>query len=252
MSDEKEHTNMKTNIKNNLNNNDYLIKLNMSDAPREVRMQWLCKMIDNEMAKNVDEIDMDLVNECQEELDELMQEIRAERASAQDDIASTESEYAGNLASRGRTHKKRHIACYPKKRIRFAALIAAAIIITSFASLSVVACAKGYSSAFELVSAWAKDLFNMNDGDVIDDGDITIIKNGKHTKYTSVEQMVREENLDIMYPKNLYNELEIEKVIIVDSGNNKVDINFIFNNENLSLLINNYHLTNTSHLGDSC
>lgn len=260
MSDEKESAHMKKNIKNNLNNNDYLIKLNMSDAPRDVRMQWLCKMIENEMAKNVDEIDMDLVNECQEELDELMQEIRAERASAQDATASAKPEYAGNLASRGRVEfikarndEKAHMAQSHQVNRRFpkrlaVAAAAAVIILTSFAALSVVAVSQGYASAFEYVSAMAQALFNMNDGEVVEDGNITVIRNGNTERYSSIKDFVDECNLDIMYPTNLPEELTIQNVVMADLGNNKVNINFIFNNENLSLLINNYHLIDQSSL----
>ena len=253
MSDEKESAHMKKNIKNNLNNNDYLIKLNMSDAPRDVRMQWLCKMIENEMAKNVDEIDMDLVNECQEELDELMQEIRAERASAQDATASAKPEYAGNLASRGRVEfikarndEKAHMAQSHQVNRRFSkrlavAAAAAVIILTSFAALSVVAVSQGYASAFAYVSAMAQDLFNMNDGEVVEDGDITVIRNGNTERYSSIKDFVDECNLDIMYPTNLPEGLTIQNVVMADFGDGKVCINFIFNNTNTSILINNYY-----------
>ena len=248
MSDRKERADMKKINQKQFNNNDYLTRLNMSDAPRDVRMQWLCRIIDNEMAKNVDEIDMELVNECQEELAELMAEERTERFAGQDASTSAESEYAGNLSSRGRTHAKGHTACYAKKRIRLASLIAAVVILASFASLSVVASSKGYASAFEYVSAMAKDLFNMNDGEMVEDGNITIIKNGEYTNYTSIEQMVREEKLDIMYPDMLPDGLEIDKVMMVDLVDNKARVSFIFNNENISILINNYYSTNQEYL----
>ena len=240
MSDRKERADMKKNNQKQFNNNDYLTRLNMSDAPRDVRMQWLCKIIDNEMAKNVDEIDMELVNECQEELAELMAEERTERFAGQDASTSAESEYAGNLSSRGRTHAKGHTACYAKKRIRLASLIAAVVILASFASLSVVALSKGYASAFDYVSAMAKDLFNMNDGETVEDGNITIIKNGEHTNYTSVEQMVREEKLDIMYPKDLPDELEIDEVIFTTTNDNWV-VYFVINNKEIDFSIKNFY-----------
>ena len=237
MSDRKERADMKKINQKQFNNNDYLTRLNMSDAPRDVRMQWLCRIIDNEMAKNVDEIDMELVNECQEELAELMAEERTERFAGQDASTSAESEYAGNLSSRGRTHAKGHTACYAKKRIRLASLIAAVVILASFASLSVVASSKGYASAFEYVSAMAKNLFNMNDGEMVEDGNITIIKNGEHTNYTSIEQMVQEEKLDIMYPTNLPYDIKITEVVITDLANGKFSVDFNFNSSQIDLFI---------------
>ena len=238
MSDRKERADMKKINQKQFNNNDYLTRLNMSDAPRDVRMQWLCRIIDNEMAKNVDEIDMELVNECQEELAELMAEERTERFAGQDASTSAESEYAGNLSSRGRTHAKGHTACYAKKRIRLASLIAAVVILASFASLSVVASSKGYASAFEYVSAMAKDLFNMNDGEMVEDDNITIIKNGEYTNYTSVEQMVREEKLDIMYPTNLPDDIRITEIVITNTANGDISVNFKFSNNDVIMFIN--------------
>lgn len=240
MSDRKERADMKKINQKQFNNNDYLTRLNMSDAPRDVRMQWLCKIIDNEMAKNVDEIDMELVNECQEELAELMAEERTERFAGQDASTSAESEYAGNLSSRGRTHAKGHTACYVKKRIRLAVLLAAVFLIAALAGLTVVASSKGYASAFEYVSAMAKDLFNMNDGETVEDDNITIIKNGEYTNYTSVEQMVREEKLDIMYPKDLPDELEIDEVIFTTTNDNWV-IDFVTKNSETYLSIKNVY-----------
>lgn len=239
MSDRKERADMKKINQKQFNNNDYLTRLNMSDAPRDVRMQWLCKIIDNEMAKNVDEIDMELVNECQEELAELMAEERTERFAGQDASTSAESEYAGNLSSRGRTHAKGHTACYAKKRIRLASLIAAVVILASFASLSVVASSKGYASAFEYVSAMAKDLFNMNDGEMVEDGNITIIKNGEYTNYTSIEQMVQEEKLDIMYPDKLPDDIRITEIIITNLKNERISVDFNFNCSEIDLFIYN-------------
>ena len=244
MSDRKERADMKKINQKQFNNNDYLTRLNMSDAPRDVRMQWLCKIIDNEMAKNVDEIDMELVNECQEELAELMAEERTERFAGQDASTSAESEYAGNLSSRGRTHAKGHTACYAKKRIRLASLIAAVVILASFASLSVVASSKGYASAFEYVSAMAKNLFNMNDGEMVEDGNITIIKNGEYTNYTSIEQMVREEKLDIMYPTNLPDDIRITEIVITNLTTGNISVNFKFNNSDINLFVYNNNTVN--------
>ena len=177
---------MKKNIRKKLNNNDYLIKLNMSDAPRDVRMQWLCKIIDNEMAKNIDEIDMDLVNECQEELDELMQEARTERASEQAAITSAEPEYAGNLASRGRVEfikakndERARMAqsCQVNRRFskRLAVAAAAALIICS-AAVTVFVAAEGFGSMEEFVSYIS---LKLKPGERADQNGITFINNGK-------------------------------------------------------------------------
>ena len=236
---------MKKNIRKKLNNNDYLIKLNMSDAPRDVRMQWLCKIIDNEMAKNIDEIDMDLVNECQEELDELMQEARTERASEQAAITSVEPDYAGNLASRGRVYEKNYGAGRRTVRTRLVALVAAVIVVfSSMAVISVVAKSQGYVSAFEFVAEKAKEIFNSKKGTVIKDGNIAIVRNGQTKNYASIDELVQQEDLDIMYPTELPEELKIEKVVVMEVSDEKRDIAIIFKDTMTTMSIYNYFSMN--------
>lgn len=253
MSDEKESAHMKKNIKNNLNNNDYLIKLNMSDAPRDVRMQWLCKMIENEMAKNVDEIDMDLVNECQEELDELMQEIRAERASAQDATASAKPEYAGNLASRGRVEfikarndEKARMAQIRQINRRFpkrlAVAAAAALIICSAAVTAFVA-AEGFGSMEEFVSYIS---LKLKPGERADQNGITFINNGKSINYDSVEEFASKENLDVFYPTELPEGVFVKEIILTGDldGESDCSLVYVFTDYNIALSIRNYSLIN--------
>lgn len=232
---------MKKNIRKKLNNNDYLIKLNMSDAPRDVRMQWLCKIIDNEMAKNIDEIDMDLVNECQEELAELMAEKRAERAAEQVAIASAEPEHAGNLSSRGRVCEKKHGASHCTMRTRLVALVAAVIVVfSSMAVISVVAKSQGYGSAFEYVSEKAKEIFNSKKDTVIEDGNIVIVRNGQTKNYASINELVQQEGLDIMYPTELPEELKIEKVVVIDGPDSNLEIIITFKDKITTMYIYNY------------
>ena len=55
----------------NIKNNDFLLGLDMSQATREQKIQWLCQMIDNETDKPEDEMDFALIDECSDYLREL-------------------------------------------------------------------------------------------------------------------------------------------------------------------------------------
>ena len=246
---------MKKNIRKKLNNNDYLIKLNMSDAPRDVRMQWLCKIIDNEMAKNIDEIDMDLVNECQEELDELMQEARTERASEQAAITSAEPEYAGNLASRGRVEfikarndEKAHMAQSHQVNRRFSkrlAVAAAAALIICSAAVTIFVTAEGFDSMGEFISYISNKL---KPGESVDQNGITFINNGKSVNYDSVEEFASKENLDVFYPAELPEGVFVKEIILTGGlkGENDCTLVYVFTDSNIALLINNYSSINIS------
>ena len=54
-----------------IKNNDFLLGLDMSDATKEQKIQWLCQIIDNECKKPLDERDTFLLNECADYLCEL-------------------------------------------------------------------------------------------------------------------------------------------------------------------------------------
>lgn len=55
----------------NIKNNDFLLGLDMSDATKEQKIQWLCQIIDNECEKPLDEKDTSLLSECTDYLREL-------------------------------------------------------------------------------------------------------------------------------------------------------------------------------------
>ncbi len=54
-----------------IKNNDFLLGLDMSNATKEQKIQWLCQIIDNESEKPLDERDTSLLSECADYLREL-------------------------------------------------------------------------------------------------------------------------------------------------------------------------------------
>ena len=211
---------------------------NLSDKDK---ISHLFDIIDEEKNKPWDQIDFGKIEACSQYINELTKNDETQLSPARIDFIKAKNDERARMAQIRQINRR-----FPKRLAVAAA--AAVIILTSFAALSVVAASQGYASAFEYVSAMAQALFNMNDGEVVEDGNITVIRNGNTERYSSIKDFVDECNLDIMYPTNLPEGLTIQNVVMADLGNNKVNINFIFNNENLSLLINNYHLIDQSSL----
>jgi hypothetical protein len=58
-------------LKSKIKNNDFLLGLDMSNATKEQKIQWLCQIIDNECEKPFDERDTSLLSECADYLREL-------------------------------------------------------------------------------------------------------------------------------------------------------------------------------------
>ena len=60
-------------MKFDLNSNDFLCSLNMSNATQEQKIQWLLKIIDNELDKPEEEQDTSLLTEAIDYFNELTQ-----------------------------------------------------------------------------------------------------------------------------------------------------------------------------------
>lgn len=54
-----------------IKSNDFLLGLDMSNATREQKIQWVCQIIENECEKPLDERDTSLLSECSAYLREL-------------------------------------------------------------------------------------------------------------------------------------------------------------------------------------
>ena len=214
---------------------------NIENLSNKDKISHLFDIIDEEKNKPWDQIDFGKIEACSQYINELTKNDETQLSPAKIDFIKAKNDERARMAQ-NRQFNRRF-----SKRLAVAAA-AAVIILTSFAALSVVAASQGYASAFEYVSAMAQALFNMNDGEVVEDGNITVIRNGNTERYSSIKDFVDECNLDIMYPTNLPEGLTIQNVVMADFGDGKVCINFILNNTNNSLLVNNYYSTNQEYL----
>ncbi len=92
-------------------------------------------------------------------------------------------------------------------------------------------------------------IVRQEEGSQIVVDDFTFYHNGESKQYSSIEEMIEEENLDIMYPTKWPEGITIEKVIVSRSERGNEQIQIITNNENINIFIEyNGKDTNSSHL----
>ncbi len=202
--------------------------------------------LDRELSKSEDKIDMDIVNECFRRLDELQggvckktdEELNAGLIRIKEKSEKIQAEILKNEMER---------SCNTQRKVPFGrsvALAALSVLLVIGLSFSILALSLGgYSKAWTCISNSVKTLFNMNSSESTVDG-ITIIKGEYSKQYDTIEQLLKEETLDILYPSQLPDGVKTEKIKYVELAENKYDIIFKFSSSQFHMTFGNYHQSN--------
>ena len=181
-----------------IKSNAFLLGLNMNKATKEQKIQWLCQIIDNETDKPEDEIDFALIGECSAYLRELS-----------DKAAEATKEQKQRILQQIKAHHNQTATKSAKvlrprwKTARKVVGIAIAAVLLLTLTLSVIAKVNGYSSAWEYIKENIQRITGMDAGDRVNEGNITLTKHDGVVVYDSIEELLREEGYDIMYPSEL-------------------------------------------------
>ena len=210
-------------------------------ASKEELIDYLVKTIEKEVSKG-DDADCDLVRECSDWLDELIE----------DEVTFTPEELERKLAQlKAGSELNKPVKIRKKAKLKTfvrVALIAAVIFAISLVSLSSVAVNKWYGSAWEYVSENISTILGMRIGEKTDEQGITIIKNTGSVLYDNIEMFLESEKIDIMYPSCLPNNLRINSVYYVEENNNCYSLILLMDNEICKIYIRNYYYTDESIL----
>ncbi|MBQ4274131.1 MAG: hypothetical protein IJB94_04080 [Clostridia bacterium] len=190
-----------------IRNNTFLLGLDMNRATKEQKIQMLCQMIDNETDKPEDEIDFALIGECSAYLRELSDKAAEATKEQKQRILQQIKAHHNQTATKSAKVLRPN---WKTARKAVAIAIAAALLLTL--TLSVIAKVKGYSSAWEYVKENIQKIIGLDAGDRVNDEGITLIKNDGVITYSSVEELWRNEKLDILYPSELPEGIQITNV----------------------------------------
>lgn len=190
-----------------IKSNAFLLGLNMNNATKEQKIQWLCQMIDNETDKPEDEIDFALIGECSAYLRELS-----------DKAAEATKEQKRRILQQIKAHHNQIAANSAKvlrpnwRKVGRIVAIAATVAALLLSTLTVLAKVNGYSSAWEYVTENLQKIAGLNAGDRVNDNGITLIKNDGTVIYNSIEELLQTEKYDILYPSELPDGIEIIRI----------------------------------------
>ena len=151
-------------------------------------IRFLGDVIEAEMDKPEDEIDMELIAECDAYLAELLADTEISDEQMTANIAKIKGKACHTKAPETRTRRM------PRPRRLIAAILAAVLLIG------------GTLTAYAFVPAFrdmVRNVLNLGKGSTMDDGGVTFIYSGKRSTYESIEELIQKENIDILYPHNL-------------------------------------------------
>lgn len=134
--------------------------------------------------------------------------------------------------------RKKHTRIFTRIGVCFAAICF--VIFSSFSVMALVA--GGYSQAWECISNRVHYIFNMDNKSEVIDG-IEIIKPNYTKTYATIEELLINEDLDILYPAALPDGFKIESLRISDYDN-QFKIYILFNTNDINLTIKNSYSVN--------
>lgn len=116
-----------------------------------------------------------------------------------------------------------------KRRWKTAAIIAAAVLLFAF-GITALADTMGYD-----ILSYLREMVGMEPGTVTEKDGVTLVHIGETKDYSSVEELLRDENLNIMYPSVLPDGITLEEVRVVDSETGGSRIQFIMNTSDITI-----------------
>ncbi len=170
---------------------------------KETLIRFLGDVIEAEMGKRDDEINLPLIEECDGFLSELMSDVTVSDEQMKENIAKIK----GMAAPRAIASVRPRRTFRPRRLI--AAILAAVLLIGG----SLTACT--FVPALRDVIRW---VLHLDCGETMDDGGVTYVYNGERTKYKNIEEWVTTENLDILYPHKLPDGLAVRNIIASGDG----------------------------------
>lgn len=227
-----------------IKSNAFLLGLNMNKATKEQKIQWLCQIIDNETDKPEEEMDFALIGECSAYLRELSDKAAEATKEQKQRILQQIKAHHNQTAT---TKSAKVLRPNWRKMGRIVA-IAATVVALLLSTLTVLAKVNGYSSAWEYVKENVQKIVGMNSGDRVNDREITLIKNDGVVAYKSIEELLKAEGLDILYPAKLPNGVQITKISQQIISEEYIIYCYIFTDENLSVLASTKSIVGTDDL----
>ena len=210
--------------------------MNENEQNRAILSKHILKLIDDELDK--EDCDMELVDRYNAILDDIDRsncapdKKRKKQALAELNRAYKEAALKHeNIASSNAKIKSR--GNYSKWKIAAAACLCL-IVMTPLA-----ASAFSGSTPIELIESLGRRIFQIGENMPYNYGDMTFVRYGEVQTYESIQECLKQENIDILYPSWLPDETKIDSVMVTNTQHGDI-VYFQFNNDSIMLSVELY------------
>ena len=214
----------------------------MGSTSREKLISYLYQLIELELEKPENKVDMDLIAECsayladlQEGQDELSDEeiqLQLQKIKAQVLVDNSV------VLSKNKPIKKK----FSHRLLKVFLPIAAAFLVL-FLTLSVLASVNG-TTIGEFISDNLQKISKLSKGETVEVGNITVYKSTKVSTYQTIEDFLSQENLDILFPQPLPSGISIEFIQIDHLNETHTIIAFLFEGKDIQMTVRNTYQMN--------
>lgn len=218
-------------------NNDFLIGLNLDHATDEQKIALLNRVIDNELNKPADEVDMSLVEECMAFIDD----IDAGRFTKTDGQLYAALQKIMFESEQKKVPASVQNAAWDYKRIVKYIGGIAAVLVLLLVSVTLTARINGYHNAYDWIVAQVGDTSASPDERPSEA--IILYKGDEATEYDSIEALLQAENLNVLYPASLPQGTKIESLKLTTYEEGQFDLSFSFNSLHISFSVCNFNLS---------
>lgn len=212
--------------------------MNENEQNRAILSKHILKLIDDELDK--EDCDMELVDRYNAILDDI------DRSNCAPDKKRKKQALAElDRAYKEAASKQEKLAKNPikiKRRFNFLnwkIAVAACLCFIIVTPLAVSAFSG--STPIELIESLGSKIFRMERNTPYDFGEITFIRSGETIIYESVEELLKQENINILYPSWLPGETKIESVRITNSTEGDVVL-FKFDSDSIRFSVELYNI----------
>jgi len=205
--------------------------MNEKEQNRAILSKYIMKLIDEELDK--DDCDMELIDRYNAILDEIdgpnyaPDPERKKQTLAELDRAYKEAASKHEKLERNSVKIKRRFN-FLNWKIAVAACLCF-IVVTPLA----VSAFSG-TNPVELIASLGRRIFQMEENTPYNYGEMTFIRNGESQTYESIQECLKQENIDILYPSWLPDGTKIESVRVTNNPDGDIVL-FQFNNDFIML-----------------
>lgn len=222
------------------------IDIDVDKMNNEQLVQFLTKVIKDEINKSDKKIDEEKLEKCSE----LLEYYTNKNVLLSDQ--ELEANFMNVIGSKDMTlrNDNRRKSVRPRAFALRIVGIAAIIVVVSTLTLNAVAIANGYSNAWEYAIDKVSSLLKLEVGESISDNEITVFRSGENKVYQSISDFIKQEKLELLYPHKLPDDVKLSKINIIPYGDGKERYVFEFSDRGINIVADEKSKMNVSLLAE--